>query len=106
MAPATSCSLIFPAHCIAELGTRIKNTHFKEFSKKGTDHSLESFRTLLDGTTNWPAVMEADKIGYSHFRIFSSLFAPPGSAGLPDSRCSEADAGTLVKSGIGGGGMR
>ena len=59
------------ASWIAELGTRIKNTHFKEFSKKGTDHSLESFRTLLDGTTNWPAVMEAlDKIGYRDYLTF------------------------------------
>jgi hypothetical protein len=38
---------------------------------KGTDHSLESFRPLLDGTTNWPAVMEAlDKIGYRDYLTF------------------------------------
>ncbi len=49
----------FPEHWIPLLGKRIRNVHFKEFSKKGTDHSLDSFRTLLDGTTNWPAVMEA-----------------------------------------------
>ena len=49
----------FPEHWIPILGKRIKNMHFKEFTKKGTDHSLESFRPLLDGTTNWPAVMEA-----------------------------------------------
>ncbi len=49
----------FPEHWIAYLGKRIKNTHFKEFTKKGTDYSLESFRPLLDGTTDWPAVMEA-----------------------------------------------
>lgn len=61
----------FPEHWIAQLGNRIKNTHFKEFTKKGTDHSLESFRPLLDGTTNWPAVMEAlDKIGYREFITF------------------------------------
>jgi L-ribulose-5-phosphate 3-epimerase len=61
----------FPEHWIAQLGSRIKNTHFKEFTKKGTDHSLESFRPLLDGTTNWPAVMEAlDKIGYRDFLTF------------------------------------
>ena len=53
------------------LGKRIKNVHLKEFSKKGTDHSLESFRTLLDGTTNWPAVMEAfDKVGYRGYLTF------------------------------------
>lgn len=61
----------FPEHWIAQLGTRIKNTHFKEFTKKGTDFSLESFRPLLDGTTNWPAVMEAlDKIGYRDYLTF------------------------------------
>jgi hexulose-6-phosphate isomerase len=61
----------YPEHWIAELGGRIKNTHFKEFAKKGTDHSLESFRTLLDGTTNWPAVLEAlDQAGYRGYVTF------------------------------------
>jgi hexulose-6-phosphate isomerase len=61
----------FPEHWIAELGPRTKNIHFKEFTKKGTDYSLESFRTLLDGTTNWPAVMEAlDKVGYKGYVTF------------------------------------
>jgi hexulose-6-phosphate isomerase len=60
-----------PEHWIPVLGTRIKNTHFKEFSKKGTDHSLESFRPLLDGTTNWPAVMDAlDRVGYRGYVTF------------------------------------
>jgi L-ribulose-5-phosphate 3-epimerase len=37
----------------------------KEFSKEGTDFSLTAFRPLLDGTVDWPAVMEAfDKAGY------------------------------------------
>jgi hexulose-6-phosphate isomerase len=61
----------FPEHWISALGGRIKNTHFKEFTKKGTDYSLESFRTLLDGTTNWPAVMEAlDKANYRGYVTF------------------------------------
>jgi hexulose-6-phosphate isomerase len=61
----------FPEHWIPILGRRIKNIHFKEFSKKGTDHSLDSFRTLLDGTTNWPAVMEAlEGIGYTDYLTF------------------------------------
>jgi L-ribulose-5-phosphate 3-epimerase len=60
-----------PEHWIPILGTRIGNTHFKEFTKKGTDHSLESFRPLLDGTTNWPAVMEAlDAVGYRGYCTF------------------------------------
>lgn len=61
----------FPEHWIPILGSRIKNTHFKEFTKKGTDYSLESFRPLLDGTTNWPAVLEAlDKAGYHGYVTF------------------------------------
>lgn len=61
----------FPEHWIPILGKRIKNVHLKEFTKKGTDHSLESFRTLLDGTTNWPAVMEAlDSVGYEGYLTF------------------------------------
>jgi hexulose-6-phosphate isomerase len=61
----------FPEHWIPVLGKRIKNVHFKEFSKKGTDHTLDSFRTLLDGTTNWPAVMDAlDGVGYDGYLTF------------------------------------
>jgi hexulose-6-phosphate isomerase len=61
----------FPEHWVPILGQRIRNVHFKEFTKKGTDHSLESFRTLLDGTTNWPAVMEAlDQVGYRGYLTF------------------------------------
>jgi hexulose-6-phosphate isomerase len=60
-----------PEHWIPILGKRIGNTHFKEFTKKGTDHSLESFRPLLDGTTNWPAVMESlDRVGYRGYCTF------------------------------------
>ncbi len=56
----------FAEHWIPILGKRIKNIHFKEFTKKGTDYSLETFRPLLDGTTNWPAVTEAlAAVGYS-----------------------------------------
>lgn len=61
----------FPEHWIAQLGKRIQNVHLKEFTKKGTDVSLESFRPLLDGTTNWPAVLEAfDKTGYRGYLTF------------------------------------
>jgi L-ribulose-5-phosphate 3-epimerase len=61
----------FPEHWIAMLGPRIKNVHVKEFNKKGTDFSLECFRPLLDGTTNWPAVTEAlDQAGYRGFLTF------------------------------------
>src|SRR6266540_769259 len=61
----------FPEHWIPLLGKRIQNVHLKEFTKKGTDHSLESFRTLLDGTTDWPAVLEAfDAVGYRGYLTF------------------------------------
>lgn len=61
----------FPEHWIPILGNRIKNVHLKEFTKKGTDHSLEAFRPLLDGTTNWPAVLDAfDKVGYTGYLTF------------------------------------
>jgi sugar phosphate isomerase/epimerase len=68
----------FPEHWVPILGSRIKNIHFKEFTKKGTDHSLESFRPLLDGTTNWPAVMEAlDKVGYKGYLTFEYFHPYP-----------------------------
>jgi hexulose-6-phosphate isomerase len=61
----------FPEHWVPQLGSRIQNIHFKEFTKKGTDYSLESFRPLLDGTTNWPAVMEAlERIKYRGYLTF------------------------------------
>jgi hexulose-6-phosphate isomerase len=66
----------FPEHWIPMLGKRIKNIHFKEYTKKGTDFSLESFRPLLDGSTNWPAVMESlDQIGYRGFLTFEYFHA-------------------------------
>jgi hexulose-6-phosphate isomerase len=61
----------YPEHWITQLGPRTKNVHLKEFTKKGTDHSLESFRPLLDGTTNWPAVLEAfASTGYGGYLTF------------------------------------
>ncbi len=58
-------------HWIALLGRRIQNVHLKEFNRKGTDFSLEAFRPLLDGSTNWPAVMEAlEATGYRGFLTF------------------------------------
>lgn len=61
----------FAEHWVPVLGKRIQNIHFKEFTKKGTDYSLETFRPLLDGTTNWPAVMDAlAATGYSGYVTF------------------------------------
>jgi L-ribulose-5-phosphate 3-epimerase len=68
----------FPEHWIPVLGKRIKNVHLKEFTKKGTDHSLESFRPLLDGTTNWPAVLDAfDQVGYRGYLTFEYFHPYP-----------------------------
>jgi len=60
-----------PEHWIPILDKRIKNVHLKEYTNKGTDHSLEAFRPLLDGTTNWPDVLKAfDKVGYDQYLTF------------------------------------
>lgn len=63
-----------PQDWILALGSRIQNVHLKEFDATGTDHSLAAFRPLLDGTTNWPAVMDAfakvDYRGYLTFEYF------------------------------------
>ena len=61
----------YPEHWIPLLGKRIRNTHLKEFNRKSPDHSLECFRPLLDGTTDWPAVMGAlDAAGYRGYLTF------------------------------------
>jgi hexulose-6-phosphate isomerase len=68
----------FPEDWVTALGARIKNVHLKEFTKKGTDHSLECFRPLLDGTTNWPAVLEAfDRINYRGYLTFEYFHPYP-----------------------------
>ena len=55
----------FPEHWVPVLGKRIRNVHLKEWDKRTQEFNLHTFRTLLDGTTNWPAVMEElHKIGY------------------------------------------
>jgi hexulose-6-phosphate isomerase len=61
----------FPEHWIPMLGPRIKNVHFKEWDRRTHEFSLHAFRTLLDGTTNWPAVIAAlDTIGYRGYLTF------------------------------------
>jgi L-ribulose-5-phosphate 3-epimerase len=68
----------FPEHWIPVLGARTRNIHFKEFTKKGTDYSLETFRPLLDGTTNWPAVTAAlDAVGYRGYVTFEYFHPYP-----------------------------
>lgn len=65
-------------HWVPILGKRTKNVHLKEFTKKGTDYSLETFRPLLDGTTNWPALMEAlEAVGYRGYLTFEYFHPYP-----------------------------
>jgi hexulose-6-phosphate isomerase len=65
-------------HWVPILGKRTRNIHLKEFTKKGTDYSLETFRPLLDGTTNWPALTEAlAATGYKGFLTFEYFHPYP-----------------------------
>jgi hexulose-6-phosphate isomerase len=61
----------FPEHWIPLLGKRIANIHLKEYSKKLHEFNIDSFRPLLDGTTRWPAVLEAlEAVGYHGYLTF------------------------------------
>jgi L-ribulose-5-phosphate 3-epimerase len=61
----------FPEHWIPLLGKRIQNIHLKEYSKRVHEFNLHTFRPLLDGTTNWPAVLETlDQVGYRGYLTF------------------------------------
>jgi hexulose-6-phosphate isomerase len=61
----------FPEHWIPLLGKRIKNIHLKEYSKKVHEFNLNAFRLLLDGTTDWPAVLAAlEQVGYRGYLTF------------------------------------
>jgi hexulose-6-phosphate isomerase len=61
----------FPEHWIPILGERIRNVHLKEWDRRSREFGLHAFRTLLDGTTNWPAVIEElDRIAYRGFLTF------------------------------------
>src|SRR5262245_48098060 len=67
-----------PQDWILALGERTANVHLKEYDRNSTDHSLACFRTLLDGTTDWPAVLEAfDKVGYRGYLTFEYLHPFP-----------------------------
>jgi hexulose-6-phosphate isomerase len=69
----------FPEHWIRQCGSRIRNVHLKEYSKQaGTEFTLESFRPLLDGTTNWPAVLDAfEAVGYHGYLTFEYFHPYP-----------------------------
>lgn len=55
----------YPEHWIRELGHRIKRVHFKDFSR-----GAHRFTNLLDGDTDWAAVMAAFReVGYDGYVI-------------------------------------
>jgi hexulose-6-phosphate isomerase len=55
---------------IQVLGKRILRIHVKDYSAKPADPAGSARPKLLDGDTNWPAVMKAlDKAGYSGWAI-------------------------------------
>jgi hexulose-6-phosphate isomerase len=61
----------FAEHWIPLLGKRIQNVHLKEYSKKVHEFNLHAFRPLLDGTTDWPAVLAAfAQVGYRGYLTF------------------------------------
>lgn len=61
----------FPEHWIALLGNRIRHVHLKEFNRKNAEFNVDTFRPLLDGSTNWPAVLDAlEAIGYTGYLTF------------------------------------
>ena len=79
------------------LGKRIKNVHLKEYSKKVHEFNLHTFRPLLDGTTNWPAVLEALDAGrlprLPDVRVLQPFAPLARGAGLSDLRRPGPDAG-------------
>ncbi len=55
----------YPEHWIRELAHRIKRVHFKDFSR-----GQHRFTNLLDGDTDWSAVMEAFRaVGYDGYVV-------------------------------------
>jgi len=65
-----------PEHWIPMLGQRIRHVHMKEFNRNVQQFNLHTFRPLLDGSTHWPAVMQAlDQVGYTGYLTFE-YFTP------------------------------
>jgi len=61
----------FPEHWIQLLGGRIRHVHLKEFNRSNQEFNINTFRPLLDGSTNWPAVLDAlESIGYTGYLTF------------------------------------
>jgi hypothetical protein len=71
-----------------------------EWNRKSAGTSLEGFRLLLDGTTNWAAVMEAlEQTGYRGcltFEYFRPLTRYPDALIYPDIGRTRSPAGKRV----------
>jgi L-ribulose-5-phosphate 3-epimerase len=66
----------FPEHWIPMLGRRIQHVHMREASREVVQFDLNTVRPLLDGSVNWPEVMEAlDRVGYRGYLTFE-YFVP------------------------------
>lgn len=61
----------FPEHWIPLLGKRIRHVHLKEFNRTNAEFNVNTFRPLLDGSTNWPAVLDTlEAVGYTGYLTF------------------------------------
>ena len=58
-----------PGH--SDYPAMIKYNHFNDFTIKGTDFPVATFRPVLVGPTNWPAVLDAlEATGYRGYVTF------------------------------------
>ena len=63
-----------PGRRYGSCGKRIKSTHLNGECQRAQEFNLYTFRTLLDGTTNWQAVIsELEQIGYEGYLTFDSF---------------------------------
>ena len=65
---ATSCSSSSPNTGFRSWAGGSRMSTSRSSPRRGPTTALDSFRTLLDGTTNWPAVMDAlEQAGYEGY---------------------------------------
>jgi hypothetical protein len=78
---------------IQVIGKRILRIHVKDYSAKPADPAARGERPkLLEGDTNWPAVMKAlDHAGYTGWAIWQSAVEAPHPGPLPSAERERAD---------------